>query len=408
MRRRLSVAAVLLTLAARPVAAQTTSQGGFADAQYTFYPDTTPNDDTQSIGYALFRWDPTVKWTMWHVNASFEARTDTHEMTEAAVTFTDRTTKRPALAIRAANASWAKGNTTIVLGKQFIQWGKTDIVIPTNFFAPHDDLEVVTTEELAVTGARVTVGNNVNTVDAVITGYLTPTRIPLFDQRWVVVPTAAQGLPLVDAGPTYPARPQVGARWNHLGRRFENSFSFFTGNNTLPQFTAALAPDHAHIDVTREYAQLTAIGGDAALPLPWFTLKGEAAYFGTTTESAEEYVIYVIQLERQTGEWLFIGGYAGEHVTKTGTAFRFAPDLGLAKAFVGRAQYTIDTNRNVVFEAVVRQNGAGLLARAEYSQASGQHMRVTGGFRLIRGDADDFLGQYRLNSSFTLAWRYSF
>jgi hypothetical protein len=119
-------------------------------------------------------------------------------------------------------------------------------------------------------------------------------------------------------------------------------------------------------------------------------------------------VIYVIQLERQTGEWLFIGGYAGEHVTKTGTAFRFAPDLGLAKAFVGRAQYTIDTNRNVVFEAVVRQNGAGLLARAEYSQASGQHMRVTGGFRLIRGDADDFLGQYRLNSSFTLAWRYSF
>jgi hypothetical protein len=408
MRRRLSIATVLLALAAHPAAAQTTSQSGFADAKLTLYPQEAPNDDTQAIGYALFRWDPTVKWTTWHVNASFEARTDTHEMTEAAVTFTDRTTKRPALAIRAANASWAQGKTTIVLGKQFIQWGKTDIVVPTNFFAPHDDLEVVTTEELAVTGARVTVGNDVDSIDAVLTGYLTPTRAPLFDQRWVVVPPAAQGLPLADAGATYPARPQFGARWNHLGKRFEHSISFFTGNNTLPQFTPVLAPDQTHLDVHREYAQLTAFGGDAAIPLAWFTVKAEAAWFGTTTASAEEYVIYVVQLERQAGEWLFIGGYAGENVTKTGTAFRFAPDLGLAKAFVGRAQYTIDTNRSVVLEAVIRQNGDGLLARAEYSQASGQHMRFTGGFRLIRGDAADFLGQYRLNSSATLGWRYSF
>ena len=51
-------------------------------------------------------------------------------------------------------------------------------------------------------------------------------------------------------------------------------------------------------------------GGDAAWPLSWFTLKGEAAFFGTNDTRAEEYWLYVIQLERQAGEWFFVGGYS--------------------------------------------------------------------------------------------------
>jgi len=29
-----------------------------------------------------------------------------------------------------------------------------------------------------------------------------------------------------------------------------------------------------------------------------------------------------VQLERQSGEWLFVGGYAGEHVTERRAALR--------------------------------------------------------------------------------------
>jgi hypothetical protein len=57
---------------------------------------------------------------------------------------------------------------------------------------------------------------------------------------------------------------------------------------------------------------------------------------------------------------------------------------------------------------VVRQNGKGVYAKAEYSQALGQHWRVTGGLALLRGDALDFLGQYRRNSHAILTVRYSF
>jgi hypothetical protein len=86
----------------------------------------------------------------------------------------------------------------------------------------------------------------------------------------------------------------------------------------------------------------------------------------------------------------------------------FAPDRGLARAFLGHAGYTIDASRSVAFDAAIRQNGKGEWGRVEYSQLLGQHWRATAGFTLIRGNQDDFLGQYRRNSHFSLAFRYSF
>ena len=162
------------------------------------------------------------------------------------------------------------------------------------------------------------------------------------------------------------------------------------------------------IGIARTYSSLTMVGGDAAVSLRWFTLKGEAGYFTSSTPGTEEYVQYVVQLERQSGEWLFVGGYAGDVVTKQGSGLTFAPDRGSARAVIARASYTIDSNRSTAFETAVRQNGRGLYAKGEYSQARGQHWRATVAASLVRGDADDFLGQYRLNSHIVAALRYSY
>jgi hypothetical protein len=150
-------------------------------------------------------------------------------------------------------------------------------------------------------------------------------------------------------------------------------------------------------------------GGDVAIPTPLFTVKAEAAHFSSSDARADEYGLYVLQLERQSGEWFFVGGYAGEVITKHGSrASDFAPDRGLTKTFLGRAGYTIDANRSVAFETAVRQNGAGAWVKGEYSQAFGQHWRATLNLTLIRGDTSDFLGQYRRNSHGLLVTRYSF
>jgi hypothetical protein len=157
------------------------------------------------------------------------------------------------------------------------------------------------------------------------------------------------------------------------------------------------------------------LGGDAAVPLSWVTLKGEVAYYASPDGESDEYGLYVLQVERQAGEWFLVAGYAGEFVTSElpaavgGIPARsFALDRGLAKSFVGRASYTIDVNRSVAFEGAVRQNAKGLWLKAEYSQAAGQHVRATVRGNLIRGDDSDFLGRYRLNSNLEAVLRYSF
>ena len=49
----------------------------------------------------------------------------------------------------------------------------------------------------------------------------------------------------------------------------------------------------------------------------------------------------------------------------------------MTRSLVARASYTIDLVRSLAFETAVRQNGAGVYAKAEYSQARGQHWRAT-------------------------------
>jgi hypothetical protein len=114
-------------------------------------------------------------------------------------------------------------------------------------------------------------------------------------------------------------------------------------------------------------------------------------------------------MERQAGEWFFVGGYGGEVPgERGGQVTDFNPDRGMVRTILARAGYTLDTNRSVAFETAIRDNLDAAWAKAEYSQAFGQHWRLTAGFSLIRGEPSDFLGQYRRNSHGLIAVKYSF
>ena len=80
----------------------------------------------------------------------------------------------------------------------------------------------------------------------------------------------------------------------------------------------------------------------------------------------------------------------------------------MTRSLIGRASYTIDSSRSAAIETAIRQSGHGVYAKLEYSQARGNHWRATVTAALIRGRADDFLGQFRRNSHVSLALRYSF
>lgn len=148
-------------------------------------------------------------------------------------------------------------------------------------------------------------------------------------------------------------------------------------------------------------------GGDAAVPLRWFTVKGEAGYFTSSNPRADDYLQYVVQGERQVGEWRFAAGYVGEAVTVDRGGFIFAPDRGMARAFLAHASYSIDINRGLTLEGALRRNGDGFWLKAEYTQAIGRSLRATASFTVIRGSPQDFFGQYSNNSFGALSRRYS-
>ena len=389
--------------------AQNFEQRGFIENQTLFYPQTAPNDSGNIVDQILLRWDASYQLAPWlKFSGSIDARTDSHEQTERIwnLDVDDRSIRRPALSLRRASATLHKGKFTAELGRQFIRWGKSDILNPTDRFAPKDYLSsVVSSDFLGVVAARVTYESGSNTIDVVWQPLFTPSRTPLLNQRWTALPSEAQGIPIVDEGARYPGGSQYGARFNHVGAGYEASVCFFDGYNNLPYFTATRST--SGVDVQRYYPKLRLYGADLAVPLAWFTVKTEGAYFTSTTEGADEYALYVIQLERQVREWSFVGGYAGEIVTRSsGDPLEFAPDRGFARSFLGHAGWTIDANRSLSLEASVRLHGS--VAKAEYSQAFGQHWRATAGVTWIRGAETDFLGQYHRNSYASLAIRYSF
>jgi len=441
---RIALLIACLVARAQPAAAQALTQRGFVEGTALLFPQTAPNDSTRVVGDFLAREEVFFKPTPWiQFAGGVDLRANSHEQVDDRwrLDLDDRGVRRPRVSLRRLTATLTHGPLTIDAGKQFIRWGKADIINPTDRFAPRDFLNVVDTDFLAVTGVRAVALHGAETFELVWVPRLTPSRIPLLDQRWTAEPTEAAGVPLVDVGSAPPAGASTGLRWGHAGAGFEYSLSFFNGFNHLPNFVAtttfnaglaelaekpdsALSAGSALIVVNRAHPAIRTYGADAAVPTRWFTIKGEAAYFTSrqtdvdaaadpSRQSAEgatadDYVLYVVQLERQTGEWVIVGGYAGEAVTARRATVSFAPDRGMTRSLVGRASYTIDPVRTLAFETAVRQNGDGVYGKVEYSQARGQHWRATVTVVGIGGRSGDFLGQYHRNSHISLVLRYSF
>src|SRR6202008_634046 len=112
---------------------------------------------------------------------------------EARIDWKDRSAQRPAFSLRRFSATYHKGKLTAEFGKQFIRWGKADILNPTDRFAPKDFLEVIQSDFLGVMAARATYEAGANTFDFVYTPRMTPSRSPLGNQRWVLPPIEATG-----------------------------------------------------------------------------------------------------------------------------------------------------------------------------------------------------------------------
>jgi hypothetical protein len=387
-------------------AAQTFTQRGFFESTTFFYPQTVQGDSGRVVSEALFRYEAFYRPVAGlQFSASVDAQSDTHRQVERSLhlEWLDRSLRRPAFAVRRLSARYALGKLLLEAGKQNIRWGRADILNPTDRFAPKDSLNVAEIDFMPVAAARLTYGGQTNSFEVVWQPLFTPSRMPLVGQRWLPVPA---GLTVYDLGARYPGGSNTGLRFNHTGPRAEFAFSFYEGHNHFPALDSRGV--NTGIGFERLYPHMRMFGMDAAIPSRLVTVKFEAAGYASRSTYADEYALYVLQLERPSGEWNFTAGYAGEVVTRSRAPATFDLDRGLARAFLARGSYTIDPNRSVSMETAVRQNGKGVWIKGQYSQAVGSHWRVTAAVTWIEGQDSDFIGRYRRNSHAYLKLRYSF
>ena len=255
-------------------------------------------------------------------------------------------------------------------GKQFIRWGKSDIVVPTDRFSPRDYLTVIDAPFLAVTGLRGTAQfaelHGRGCVGAA--AHAQPDASVDATMGRSKPPNVAAAVPIVEAPTAFPRGAQTGVRFGQIADRLEYSASFYDGFNHLPDFhvsgpeAASRRPRDrtcvpAHSELRRRCGRSAAVVHDQG---------GELPTSRRHRRRRTNMCLYVLQLERQRGEWVFLGGYTGEVATRERSPLSFAPDRGLSRSIVARASCTIDANRRVEFESAVRQNGDGVYAKAEY------------------------------------------
>ena len=133
--------AILAFIPAHAAHAQSVTYRGFSEARVTAYPQTTPRDHDRIALEGHVRFEPAYKPAGWlTLSSSFDARIDNLEQVERRwrIDIRDRTLARPALSIRQAAATFRGHGVTADIGKQFIRWGKADILTPTDRFAPRD------------------------------------------------------------------------------------------------------------------------------------------------------------------------------------------------------------------------------------------------------------------------------
>lgn len=376
------------------------------------FPQKAPNDTTQVVSDWLWRQEGILRPVPWfQLAAGVDLRANTHDQVEDIwrVDWEDRHLRPARLSVRRLAATITAKRLTLDIGKQFIRWARADVLNPIDRFAPRDYTNVIDSEFLPVIGARASLQLGPETFEAVWVPQLTPSRMPLLTQRWAPRQTRAPGVSIVDAGSRFPNRAQAGGRWRHTGGRFEAGLSFMDGYNHHPSIDVRPLDAAAGVfELTRVFPQIRSYGADFAIPTGWLTFKGEAAYFTSRQHTFPDYGLYVAEIERQVGEWLLTGGYAGKVVEHEDTQLAFDPERALAGSVIVRAAYTVDPRRTITLEAVGRQNGDGFYLNAEYSQALGEFWRITFTQIVLAGDEDDFLGQYRRNSHFIAALRVSF
>ena len=319
------------------------------------------------------------------------------------------------------------------LGRQTIVWGKTDVVSPTDHFAPRDFSDPIDTddERLGVLAARVRGAIGEVRVEGVLAPRAAFSRLPGIGSRWApsfsprlphpTDPERAIGARYELVGPEDPAlrleNAQFGARISTTARGWDLSLSWFDGWDDLPATVTRVMPvseEEVLVQLQQRASRRRALGGDLATTFGAYTLRAEAAYLRPDSLGGPDHLQYVVGLERFLGDPLAAGGtqlLAQWIQAITPRDFRPGPfDLNhvFRRAAMARVQHNATGDLQISLDGVYDFRTAGYYVQPGASWRARDGLRVEATLDLLGGGEDAFFGAFAGNRRIRTRLRYSF
>ncbi|MBI4893530.1 MAG: hypothetical protein HY821_23110 [Acidobacteria bacterium] len=384
---------------------------GFLENRTMFYPQEASNDKTQWVNEWLLRWETRVRLgERWRIFGGLDAQTDTHNQVERNwhLSWWDREIQRPAFNVRTLFAQYTRGPFRLELGKQVIRWGVGDVFSPTDRVSARDLLSPSGADNLGVWAVRAVADTGPHSLELLYLPRFTPSRVPLVGQRWVVLPDSLKQYRLRFRGVEYPGGPQFGVRYHGIRRGIEYSGAYFEGFQNLPSLISRVLYLQKVWEYKAAYPRIRVAGGDVSAAWRGMVWKAEGAYSWTPTQITDDFISFVVQVERVREKWQMVAGYTGLHKTVDRITPYVAIDQAFTKAFAGRFGWAPKPNNNFTAEYWLQRNCRAFIGRFLYSREIAPSLRFTGGYIWITGAKDETVGRYSINSYATLQLRYSF
>ena len=387
------------------------SYRGYLENRALFYPGVTANDRVRLVDETLLRAEGKVSLGGgFGVAAGLDAQTDSDNQVARGWRFSwdDRTAQRPPLALRTLNLQYASGPFRIEAGKQMLHWGQMDFASPTDKLAPREYLNPSGADSLGAFAVRAVADTGPRSLELVYLPRFSPSRIPLTERRWLILPAEFDGYTYHSQGTQYPGGGQFGARYHRIVSPYEFSVCYFEGFKTLPTFLYNKDTIGRNLNYHTLYPKMRLLGADFIAPWHGLLWKAETSYVNSASRQLAGSWTFAVQVEKTGDKWQWAVEFTGDRLTEAKRPNTLDLDRATRDSVSGHVAWTPTPRQTLSGEWFAHPDGKAFVTRILYSRNLRSDLRASGGFLWIGGSQSDALARYDVDSYLTVQLRYSF
>jgi hypothetical protein len=314
----------------------------------------------------------------------------------------DRGLKRAAMRFRDLAIGLRARDTTVVIGRQRLTWGRTTFLNATDNLTARDWTDPLDEVRLSPWSVDAVWERGRWSVEGALVPRFTPSRLPQLGSRWLPADPAID-LSFGDA--RFPAvtwsTMQLGLRGGYRGASAEGTLSYFRGYDDAPRIVPTLST------LDRRFAKLEVAGVDGEVLIGAFALRGEGGYFHFPEGLDEGYGLFQVEAEWSHAPWRVIVGYGdaiggATRIAATSLDHAFLPALFF---YLSRGE---PTEWEVALDATVGTKEFDSRVKLSGSYPFEGHARIGGEVDVLSGGASTFWGRWRDNDRLRLFVKFDF